>query len=266
MRESIIFFFFTILMSCQAPVYSQTVLFERNVNHAAERAVCEHSNDFSETEVVKLSKEFERLHKNNRFLHLMIFLDPCVPGDWQFGKGQYHVTFEQWTEGFANEAKTPRPIAEMVRIGQDATLRIHRANGKVTQIVLQGKDVFHQQNGNEHFNLLYLTLQSKSQTVSFYLRSSSETLGKESAQDMVRKLANGQRLPRLSVTFRRDGWFASDPAYPWFNPFNPETAPPSWAQYAAAAEIFCMADGKIVCDDKAGQIPRGAANPPVSSR
>lgn len=236
--------------------FSQQVLYERQGPGLIDRTIVVPRAQFSKALALRLSQDFVRAHRSKKLARLLIVTERHDGASYQFGKGQFHTTYYQWLDHFADQLSQIGPQAEVLKLGSSAAVRIRSAEGNIEEVALGGGDVFRLLAAGMKLELLHLSIGPSSilgqLQVNFFLQAERGVSAQEALR-ITRKIRASVGFPRISVSIRPDGWFiGSGTSYPWVHPFDRNTKPPSWEKYSGSVEVFCGTAPKLVCDDKAG--------------
>jgi hypothetical protein len=174
-----------------------------------------------------------------KFIQLQIFGEA---GGAPLPKPLSGYSFEYWRNFYNKLVNSPNEIAEMISIGNDAVLRVRNRSGHLTRRVLRGKDPLRLEEEEGDLELLHVAIDWGSpyrlSRVDIYARTGS-TLGEDTGMRLWKKLRPLFPSFDLFLYIRNDGWFVYESSYPFVNPFEGESPPPSRERYNRTQTLSC---------------------------
>ncbi len=163
------------------------------------------------------------------------------------GKGITDYSYQYWHDQYSDISSRLSEIAELVKIGDSATLRIRWKTGATEEIRILGENVFHGQVGGQRYDLLELTLRpvlphSRRPEIvpSIAIKVEEEgTLNAATADELSNYFRSRISARGLQVVIRSDSWFIDDESYPYVNPFVEAGDPPGWGTYEQTISYYC---------------------------
>ncbi len=167
------------------------------------------------------------------------------------GKGSTEKDYAAWDHmHFARQGHEQIRALELLAIGNDAVVRIAE-RGKVSKVVLRGKDPTLLTVGSRHCELLtvrayQLPHTSPSPThVALTVWTDALPTATE-ALAITRELQARLHASWIQVDMRPDNWFIDDQFYPVWFPFHPANPPGSLAEYKSHGQRTCFGDPREV--------------------
>jgi|GEM_PF-2816187 len=229
------------------------VVFQVRAASAFQEAVLLPAPAFSPSHIIDLSKSFLRAHLRETILRYVIFTSRSDVGSYLGGRGTTDWDFPKWREAYMAESGSPPAIAEMIRLGDRASVRIREQDGKITEHVLQSASPFRVDIVGRKAQILSVTFQKAGHVsrheplgrpdyvVSFALQM-SEPWDAETAAYVSRVLRRDLRFPWLRIAMEDGWWFSWDQEYPVYNRFLPRKEPPSYSEFRGHTRYYCAPD------------------------
>ena len=204
----------------------------------------------AEGPLITLSTTFLRKHSTTKIARLFLFTNKNEALRTQFGKGGADYGYTGWLTKFHSAMTDTGCLAEVLRIGRCAVLRVRDFQGNLMTRHLGPCSPFAIVSTDSHIEILYLTLDrlkySKSVTPHFYVRSDSpvtQELGRVLAARTMQQFA----LSRLKLSLRSDEWFVFEERFPLFYPFTAIRSPPSREYLNNHPTVTCFTgDGTVL--------------------
>jgi len=213
------------------------------------RGVLVPSKQFSVSVVEEMSRKFLSASRKVTYKRLDIFTDRADAGHAATGSSGFY--YPDWYRWFAEYAKNPAPMAQVMAAGESAVLRIRDSSGRVSRRVLEGTDVFRFEVTGVSCDVVDLSSSASQETDLFLLVKTSELLSPEAGEEVVRTLMRVMRLPmpsRMLVAMRADPWFVECRRLFILYKFEPPQRPPTEAEYRLSTTLHCgVHDGAISC-------------------
>jgi hypothetical protein len=169
-----------------------------------------------------------------------------------FEMGVNDASYALWETLYSDYKDNIPPVAELLKMGRNAAMRLRDQEGRVWLKVLEGESPYDLHFCGRSFALAHLSINTgiatnRSPDLHFFLTTD------QAIDERIARCARGelQRLvsvPTVDVSIRNDAWFLLDPDYPVVLPFLKENRPPTKEEYEAAQEWSCgQYEGQVFC-------------------
>lgn len=167
------------------------------------------------------------------------------------GKGRTEITFDEAVKALRDAQKRgPLPMLRLVSIGADTV--IQETDGvKISRRLLRGKDPTVFEVGRVRCDLLEVYFHRLPRPIrndgqnplllKIYLKTNRLPTIRE-ARTITRVLQDTFHKRNICLNIRTDTWFLQDDAFPFWYPFAPDRTPPTFEEYKARGQMFCVAD------------------------
>ncbi len=198
-----------------SPLSAQRLLFEQASSGALQCGIVVPDGRFDERELLRLARE--NLQRETRQKVISVFMattDEAVSEALTLYSGgeREYLTFavRYLTPGWASWG-----MAEAIRIGSDAVLRIRYPDGRLGRLVLQGRDPLVFGDGSEVIHIHVPPVRTGPPQVPpvFFVRT-SQPLSESTCNRIVADLRRRSGLAEADVRIRNDHWFITDPQMP----------------------------------------------------
>jgi hypothetical protein len=240
------------VLACAQSTVSRTVGSEKSGAFEFRRVVVP-SDLFYRQQLISMSEEFLRESRNKHAAVLLVSV-----GQNQFeslfqGKEMYDFTWNDWQKSYEKLTQQGNwKIAQLVRLGHDATLRIRTDQG-MEEIPISGDNVFHRVIGSKTVDLLWIEPVRKLAR-SDYRRlhaaifvqvtpSVNPSDALQISEYLLRKVGSTDS----EIHLRHDGWFVRSNSYPTLNPFDPGFHAVSASVVGNSAEFLCAPHQAQTC-------------------
>ncbi len=215
------------------------------------------ASQFNKESLVNLAKQFLRVYARFSLLDVGIYTDPASVHEF-VGAGVTDYTYGIWLREFEARRKRRLPCgAEILKSGTAAGLRIRYYDGRIDEVTIRGRDVFHPVIKGITLDLLHVRCvrqgwgtQARLTPLLYFAVLKNITPREGGA--IARSILASSGVPRMSISMRPDGWFMLDPYYPWLNPFRPVDSPPT-EEAKAAWQLLCHPADEQVCSQVHGR-------------
>jgi hypothetical protein len=210
------------------------------------------SSRFTKDYLTELCHQYLEQHATAKLLHVGIFADPGAARD-SLGKGMSHFTYDEWKQQFESRSHDRTLIvAELLKYGGAATLRVRFADGRVEETPLTADDVFHSSINGVALNLLWVAYSregfgNSEQLIPILYFTIPKPASAEEASVLAVSIWRTSGIPRIETRIRQDQWFVFDAHYPWKNPFTSIEVAPHEAEAAQSVEFLCKPWEKQAC-------------------
>lgn len=211
--------------------------------------------------VKRLATQYLNENSGAEVLWVGIFTDKDVASDVAMGKGRSETTFQQWRNLYTerNASTRGQVCAELVRIGNRASLRFLGKSGKTVDVPITTPGAFHWEVDGHSLELVHVgfaeVYSGKPQLQTHLYFKSKQKVDLKLGRQLTRRLSATLKGVVLVAHVREDDWFLSSSVYPWVNPFVPDSALPTWEAYKAGAELYCeTATGPKPCMEHVGAL------------
>lgn len=167
-----------------------------------------------------------------------------------------------WRRWYDAYSGSPRAVAEMVAIGNNATLRYRSSRNEISRYILRGRDPLRIESGRQSIELVEIAVtdvplrKGPIKAMATIFGITDAPLSPEFGSDVLDTVATLIPVPIASLNLRHDGWFIDHLAFPVVHPFSKAGAAPSEEQYSASPTLRCYeTNGTKACHPQ-GPIPR----------
>jgi hypothetical protein len=190
-----------------------------------QKAILMRPTEFREAELVKLSKRFLAEHSREVLAKLLFVVEK--EDAWSLKGGGHERSYISWALDYFRTDWRTRDMAEVVRIGNDAVLRVRYGDRQLSRVVLTGKDPLQMTRAE----ILYIRLPHSPLNTRhpiaprFHVRTSGE-FTEALCASIVEELRAKVGLESGMVSVRHDPWFITSETMPVQYSFWPaERAP-----------------------------------------
>ena len=193
------------------------VVVEQSSAESIERAILVPKAQFQESELVRLSREYLARHTERKAVKLFMATDEGAV-KWAFqsaGERHYiHFVLRYFEPGWRSWG-----MAEAIRLGPNAVLRIRYPDGKLGRLVLQGTDPLRPVGGAGRFEVLYVSFAPPEEPKmppipAVFFVMTEEPLSPAVCERIAGELKASTGLVRADVATRNDHWFITSPKMP----------------------------------------------------
>jgi hypothetical protein len=191
-------------------------------------------------------RAFIRAHPQSRLIRYAVFTDLQDGRNYFRGLGVTDWEFPAWRHAYLLANQKLPATAEMIRIGDRASVRIRFQDGRIEEHVLVGGSPFDLNLDGIEARLLAITFHgaglhaddTPDNIISVYVQA-PKPWDRQLAERFSRLLRANVGLPWLELHLEDGWWFAGDPGYPIYNRFLPHLAPPKFAEFRTHTRFFC---------------------------
>jgi len=201
-------------------------------------------SEFKDEVLVGIANDYLSRFKEARLLQVGIYADENSARDSK-GKTVFHVTYDYWSREFEQRVQGESVCAaELLKYGQNATLRIRQTSGEIKELKIAGDSAFHPVIGEIELDLLHVSFvnqgfgDAKRVTPHFFFRVPKK-LDLNEAQSLTKVFVGLLGESAATLYFREDEWFIFDTFYPWINLFSRAKDPPKLEEAAKSSEFLC---------------------------
>lgn len=167
-------------------------------------------------------------------------------------------SYKQWKVYYDHFPRDRLMVGSVIAINGDSVLRLRRADGTVTRVVLSGKDPTQFSVDGARFEILVLAGREMTRfqvcatpgaiEPNLYIRTEAR-LNRQVCERATNWIAGTLRTKHVGVTFRNDYWFPCSQLFPVLYPFFPPEPPPSESSYHNSATFSCgmTCEGRAHC-------------------
>lgn len=202
------------------------------------------SGDFGKDAVLRLADDYLNRCKNIRLLRVGIYSEESTARD-SVGKGVTDVTYGWWSREFeTRKQRKLSGVAELLKNGVGATLRVRYADGRIEEIKISGENSFHPKVNGTPLSLAHMSVARKGfggnkQLIPVFYFIVPQGVTLQEARKLAQSLFRVLPISKMEIVIREDEWFIFDANYPWLNPFSSAQGPPSEAVLAQSPEFLC---------------------------
>ena len=224
------------------------VLEERIGPDSIERFVFVQKSDFRKSELVRVAREFLSQHSEPELAKLYVATTREAAGQpLIMGGHRDYISFmlQYYEPGWAAWG-----MAEAIRIGTNAVLRIRYPDGRLDRVALQGTDPLRR----DGYEVLYVrfppTLKEEvpgPPVPAVFFVTTEQQLSKELCENIAEDLQGSAGLARGDVRIRNDHWFVTSPEMPVRYEFWARTKPLEPIEFIERPDWFAgwKSDGSV---------------------
>jgi len=198
------------------PMAAQQTLSEAETESSYQKVVLLTHEDFTKETLVQLAEDFVRKRRQTVLAKLVMVTDKRAA--WAL-RVMPERSYLQWAGLYFDPRWRRWGMAEILRIGRDAVLRIRYSNGSVDRLVVKGRDPTDLVISGEHTEILYVHFPEPDgngdygRQIFFYVRTPME-LSRVTCHAVVEALQQKTGLRQAAVLIRNDPWFITNPGMP----------------------------------------------------
>ena len=245
-------------LSCET---AQAVVFNTECGNAVDRGLLLEKQDFTETKVETLARDFLKEHGADKLISLLVGVD-----QQQILSSHHGViritgsSKEDPSSGVAKEIESRKklgmpagPLARLIAIRGTGLLSITK-NGVITERVIGGEsDPTHLKESGVQYKLLHLNLTAGSEAVrghcmlSVFLQTGSR-LSVSGLVALTRRIQVLTGVPDVVTNLRCDSWFFGNQKFPVIPAFSRDLTFPDALRWTLSPDLTCrFQDSRPMC-------------------
>lgn len=232
------------------------MIYDRSFSQVRDQVALVPATGFNPSGMVQLAREFLPGLQRFRLGQAYFFSSEGEANQYRSGKFVSEVAYEWWRRLYESELKRRQPLAWVFAFNAAAVLLLRDDNGRVHRYELQGQDPTIFWLGGERWEILYVAVSDVAESLrreegdvqlEFFLRTSAH-LPSDLCRAAAQALYQRTKVRAVSVCFRNDSWFITQPFFPPAYAFEPLQPPISEAEYRRRPEVYCTAvRGEMRC-------------------
>lgn len=209
---------FALVILSNAPLLAQAVLTEERTAESFQRAVLLPQSVFHKERILDLSREFLAEQKDTLLARLFMVTDERATAGI-FGIRQQERSYLDFALEYLSNDWYWWGMAEVMRIGKDAVLRVRYPDRSLERTVLQGGDPLRLRLKGGEAEVLYVAVpmgipeDRHWDRADFYVLTSGK-LSKDHCEEIALELKRRTQVVAGFVAIRNDPWFTESPFMP----------------------------------------------------
>jgi hypothetical protein len=246
-------------LACCCVLFAETstIRERRSGERVIDRLLLTSRDEFSEKHVRKIALEFVAAHRTYGLLRLGIATSAEDAQIAFMGSGGGDRVFEPMQKVYSSQNPPRGPVAEMLKMGDRASIRFRWPDGRISETVLQRGSAFSFRFRSETVSILGIALkivgmipiegpiaESKDPEPlhsSIVYVATKRRLSLHEAATISREIRNAVRTPWVDVQVDQIGLWFEDGHYVIRNWFVPDRRIPTAREYHRRIRLYCFA-------------------------
>lgn len=203
-------------------------------------------SEFNERRLLDLCKAFIDANPSYKVLRYFVVTDAKDAVERLRGPGVTDIEFPDWLRRYKLESPTPPPTAELIKVRDQAVVRLRFPNGEITQRVIGAGNPLQVSFRGETVKVLGISLTPPGRVMlkpypggAHFFVQTSHPWTQMFVEDFEKLLRQKTELANVAISLEDGWWFAGEPTYPIYNRFMPYIDPPDFGEFKRHTRFYC---------------------------